>query len=271
MSIKEKELPDKTSRQPDLVTLLLGDHDVDIQKDSRSRVFGSFDDLFKFLPQLRVLDLSRTDITCLPTSVSCLVNLNYLNISHTDISSLPLELNKLRNLRQLNLRNTPHLTDIPYRAICSFKKNLKTLNLYCSSYKWSHKKGEMQIRLESLLTFKLQELGINMKVVQDLAVLLRSPLRRSVTFLSLDEMSSLAKDSLELSFSSMSNLQQVYISSCSTLTELTFPCEKLQALQVLFLKGLPLSRIATQPASANHFLPCLHRLHISQCHQLEEF
>ncbi|XP_034696011.1 probable disease resistance protein At5g63020 [Vitis riparia] len=72
---------------PNLSTLFLQDNSLKMITDS----------FFQFMPNLRVLDLSRNAMTELPQGISNLVSLQYLNLSQTNIKELPIELKNLVN------------------------------------------------------------------------------------------------------------------------------------------------------------------------------
>jgi disease resistance protein RPS2 len=86
---------------------------------------------FKFMPSLKVLDLSHTAITSLP-KCETLVALQHLNLSHTNIASLPKRLWLLKELRHLDLSVTVALEDTLNN--CSKLLKLRVLNLFRSHY-----------------------------------------------------------------------------------------------------------------------------------------
>ncbi|THG01141.1 hypothetical protein TEA_009111 [Camellia sinensis var. sinensis] len=65
------------------------------------------------LRRLRVLNMSRYDITEVPNSVGDLKHLRYLNLSHTSIEELPESLGSLYNLQTLMLRECRKLKKLP--------------------------------------------------------------------------------------------------------------------------------------------------------------
>ncbi|KAL7233912.1 hypothetical protein ACSBR1_017505 [Camellia fascicularis] len=65
------------------------------------------------LRRLRVLNMSRYDITEVPNSVGDLKHLRYLNLSHTSIEELPESLSSLYNLQTLMLRECTKLKKLP--------------------------------------------------------------------------------------------------------------------------------------------------------------
>ncbi|XXG59679.1 hypothetical protein AAC387_Pa04g1719 [Persea americana] len=137
------------SKCPKLSTLLL--------EGSR---LGRIDHLFfEHMQNLRVLDLSDTLITCLPQSLSNLVNLRVLllrycgnltgvpsvvqltelmvlDLSGTPIKYLPDGMDSLTNLRCLGLSATRSLEMVPLGTISSFS-HLEELSMVRSKWKWS--------------------------------------------------------------------------------------------------------------------------------------
>ncbi|XP_034680013.1 probable disease resistance protein At1g52660 [Vitis riparia] len=79
---------------PNLLTLRL-DLNSDLQMISNG--------FFQFMPNLRVLSLSRTKIVELPSDISNLVSLQYLDLSGTEIKKLPIEMKNLVQLKTLRL------------------------------------------------------------------------------------------------------------------------------------------------------------------------
>ncbi|KAF8396995.1 hypothetical protein HHK36_018633 [Tetracentron sinense] len=82
------------------------------------------DSFFKGMESLVVLDLSFTSISSLPTSISCLKNLQILNLAESLLRELSLE--GLEKLKVLNLRGT-YIPELP--AEISRLSNLKLLDL----------------------------------------------------------------------------------------------------------------------------------------------
>ncbi|XP_027066702.1 putative disease resistance protein RGA4 [Coffea arabica] len=85
--------------------LLLGDYGSSIKEIPR--------DLFLCLKSLYTLDLSRTQISELPSSVGCLESLHYLDLSYTPIKNLPESVGSLYSLQTLNLRGCFALHAVP--------------------------------------------------------------------------------------------------------------------------------------------------------------
>ncbi|TXG69283.1 hypothetical protein EZV62_004218 [Acer yangbiense] len=79
-------------------------------------------DFFRFMPSLKVLNLSSNGLIEFPLGISRLVSLQHLNLSLTGIKELPDELKALTNLRCLNLGNMYNLHRVPQRLISSFAK-----------------------------------------------------------------------------------------------------------------------------------------------------
>ncbi|KAL6012732.1 hypothetical protein ACLOJK_003221 [Asimina triloba] len=73
-------------------------------------------DFFQGMPTLKVLDLSRTAISSLPPSVSCLVNLTFLKLQQcSSLNSLTPSLKDLKQLLILDVAGTP-LSNIPQES-----------------------------------------------------------------------------------------------------------------------------------------------------------
>lgn len=126
---------------------------------------------------LRVLDLSNTNITSLPSSLlqqkelrnlilegccsleklpslGALSELRVLNLRCTRVRELPKDIGKLTKLQLLNLSCTQHLEKIEPRTILELSR-LESLDLSFSSFKWGMK-GNMDGRaaFEELLSLK---------------------------------------------------------------------------------------------------------------------
>ncbi|MQL92355.1 hypothetical protein Taro_024977 [Colocasia esculenta] len=75
------------------------------------------DGFFNSMSVLRVLDLSNTHISMLPTGIDLLGELQYLNLSGIGIHSLPDNLGELKKLILLDLSHTSHLRSIPSKVV----------------------------------------------------------------------------------------------------------------------------------------------------------
>ncbi|RWR97957.1 putative disease resistance protein isoform X1 [Cinnamomum micranthum f. kanehirae] len=143
------ELLSCQSKCPKLCTMLLNGSKL-----------GNINHLFfDHMQNLRVLDLSDTDITCLPQSLSNLVNLHalllkdcenlimvpslvqlrelrVLDLTGTAIEYLPDGMDSLTNLKCLGLSFTESLEMVPVGAISSLS-HLEELSMVESKWKWS--------------------------------------------------------------------------------------------------------------------------------------
>lgn len=89
---------------------------------------------FRFMSKLVVLDLSyNKNLSELPEEISALVSLQYLNMSKTNIQCLPLGLRELKKLRYLNLEFTWNLSSI---VGVSSLLDLKVLDCGVLVYHW---------------------------------------------------------------------------------------------------------------------------------------
>lgn len=100
-----ESLPNDFRLCPKLVTLLLSEN-----KSLSCNVPQSF---LSNLTSLKVLDLSRTHIGSVPTSLTQLELLVYLDLSHTAIKELPEALGQLAQLQYLNLWGCERLVSLP--------------------------------------------------------------------------------------------------------------------------------------------------------------
>ncbi|KAK9281779.1 hypothetical protein L1049_004685 [Liquidambar formosana] len=102
----------ETPSCPNLLTLFLNDNNLKM-------ITPGF---FSFMPNLRVLDLSRNRyLGWLPVEICALVSLRYLNLSDTEISDLPFDFRNLVELKYLGLDNI-RIDKIPEGLLSSFKK-----------------------------------------------------------------------------------------------------------------------------------------------------
>ncbi|KAL6334001.1 hypothetical protein AAG906_000052 [Vitis piasezkii] len=128
---------------PNLSTLFLQDNSLKMITDS----------FFQFMPNLRVLDLSRNAMTELPQGISNLVSLQYLNLSQTNIKELPIELKNLGKLKFLLLHRM-RLSSIPEQLISSLSM-LQVIDMFncgiCDVLKYLHDLG---VTITSASAFK---------------------------------------------------------------------------------------------------------------------
>ncbi|PWA71514.1 NB-ARC domain-containing disease resistance protein [Artemisia annua] len=150
------------------------------------------DDFFQNLNSLRVLNLSETHITSLPSSFLCLHELRslflrscplkklpsfetlskllVLDVSSTKITELSKGFRSLRSLRELNLSNTEYLKKIVAGSISGLS-SLETLDVSFSAYNWNPKIGTYKrSTFDELLSLDhLSVLKIRLDSVEDLA------------------------------------------------------------------------------------------------------
>ncbi|KAL6903502.1 hypothetical protein ACP4OV_004315 [Aristida adscensionis] len=216
--------------------------------------------LFKFMPSLKVLDLSHTAITSLP-ECETLVALQYLNLSHTHIRRLPERLWLLKELRHLDLGVTVALEDTLNN--CSKLLKLRVLNLFRSHY-GIHDVDNLNLDSLKALMF----LGITIYAEDVLRKLNKThPLAKSTYRLNLKycgEMHSIKISDLN----QLVHLEELYVESCYDLntvvadTELTTSC-----LQFLTLSVLP-SLVNVIVAEMPHHFRYIRKLVISKCPKL---
>ncbi|XP_023747963.1 disease resistance protein At4g27190 [Lactuca sativa] len=152
------------------------------------------DDYFLNLKSLRVLNLSKTEITSLPSSFLCLVELRslylrgcfsltklpsleplckliVLDLSSTPIRELPEGLGSLCRLRELNLSYTRLLKKIASGSISGLS-SLETLDMSFSAYNWNPKMSSchQNATFDELLSLdRLSVLKIRLDSVDSLA------------------------------------------------------------------------------------------------------
>uniref|UniRef100_A0ACD5W4H4 Uncharacterized protein n=1 Tax=Avena sativa TaxID=4498 RepID=A0ACD5W4H4_AVESA len=181
------------------------------------------DGFFQFMPSLRVLDLSHTSISELPSGISSLVELQYLDLYNTNIKSLPRELGSLVTLRFLLLSNMPALEMIPSGVIDSLKM-LQVLYMDLSYGDWKVGESGNGVEFQELESLRrLKAIDITIQSLEALERLSRSNrLAGSTRNLLIKTCASLTKIELPSSnlWKNMTNLKRVWIASCSNLEEL---------------------------------------------------
>ncbi|KAL6652389.1 hypothetical protein ACP70R_011314 [Stipagrostis hirtigluma subsp. patula] len=216
---------------------------------------------FKFMPFLKVLDLSHTAITSLP-ECETLIALQHLNLSHTHIMRLPERLWLLKELRHLDLSVTIALEDTLNN--CSKLLSLRVLNLFRSHYGI---RDVDDLNLDSLKA--LLFLGITIYAEDVLKKLNKtSPLAKSTHRLNLKycgEMQSLKISDLN----HMVHLEELYVESCYDLNTLVADAElTTSCLQFLTLSVLPsLENVIVAPMP--HHFRYVRKLVISRCPKLQ--
>ncbi|WVZ86388.1 hypothetical protein U9M48_033177 [Paspalum notatum var. saurae] len=217
-------------------------------------------EFFKFMPSLKVLDLSRTKITELP-DCETLVALQYLNLSHTLIKRLPKRLWLLKELRHLDLSGTVALEDTLNN--CSKLLKLRELNLFRSHYGI---RDVDDLNLDSLKS--LIFLGITIYAEDVLKKLNKtSPLAKSTYRLNLKncgEMQLIKISDLD----PLVHLEVLYIESCHDLKTLIADTEQRNTgLELLTLSDLPSLENVTVAPTPHHFRH-IRKLVISRCPKL---
>jgi disease resistance protein RPS2 len=253
MSNDIKELPFSPECES-LTTLLIQNN------PNLNRLSSGF---FKFMPSLKVLDLSHTAITTLP-ECETLVALQHLNLSHTRIRILPERLWLLKELRHLDLSVTAELEDTLNN--CSRLLNLRVLNLFRSHYGIS---DVNDLNLDSLKA--LIFLGITIYTEKVLKKLNKtSPLAKSTYRLHLKycrEMHSIKISDLD----HLVQLEELYVESCYNLSTLVADTELTTSdsgLQLLTLSVLPVLENVIVAATPHHFQH-IRKLTISSCPKLK--
>lgn len=254
---------------PKLTTLMLQ------QNSSLKKIPTGF---FTHMPILRVLDLSFTSITEIPSSIKYLVELYHLAMSGTKITVLPQELRNLRKLKHLDLQRTQFLQTIPRDAICWLSK-LEVLNLYYSYAGWELQNfGEDEVEelgfadLEYLEN--LNTLGITVLSLETLNTLYEvGALHKCIQHLHVEECNGLLYFNLSSLANHGRNLRRLSIKSCDDLEYLVTPTDVendwLPSLEVLTLHSLQkLSRVWGNSVS-QECLRNIRCINISHCHKLK--
>lgn len=218
---------------------------------------------FRFMPSLRVLDLSHTGITTLPVCRT-LSKLKYLNLSHTCIERLPEEFWVLKELTHLDLSVTKDLKETFDN--CSKLHKLRVLNLFRSNYGI---RDANDLNIDSLQ--ELEFLGITIYAEDVLKKLTKThPLAKSTQRLSLKHCEQM--QSIQISdFMHTVQLGELYVESCPDLKQLIANSDKQRAscLQVLTLDELPALQTIIIGSSPHHFRNLL-EITISHCQKLHE-
>ncbi|KAF2537574.1 hypothetical protein F2Q68_00019364 [Brassica cretica] len=162
---------------------------------------------FRFMSKLVVLDLSyNRNLSELPEEISDLVSLQYLNMSKTNIECLPLGFRELKKLRYLNLEFTWNLSSI---VGLSSLLDLKVLRLRGSGVSLDVSTVEELQVLEQLEILTLG-IGYDSGLVQFLSS------HRLISCIRDLEISGLQLESSGISFSTtMNNLQYLEFLGCT--------------------------------------------------------
>ncbi|EES03739.1 probable disease resistance protein At1g12280 [Sorghum bicolor] len=217
------------------------------------------DGFFQYMPSLRVLDLSHTSISELPSGISSLVELQYLDLYNTNIRSLPRELGSLSTLRFLLLSHMP-LEMIPGGVICSLTM-LQVLYMDLSYGDWKVGASGNGVDFQELENLRrLKALDITIQSVEALERLSRSyRLAGSTRNLLIKTSSSLTKIELPSSnlWKNMTNLKRVWIVSCSNLAEVIIDSSK----EAVNSNALPRSILQARAELVDEEQPILPTLH----------
>jgi disease resistance protein RPS2 len=229
------------------------------------------DGFFQFMPSVRVLDLSHTSISELPSGISSLVQLQYLDLFNTNIRSLPRELGSLATLRFLLLSHMP-LETIPSGVICSLTM-LQVLYMDLSYGDWKVGASGNGVDFQELETLRrLRALDITIQSSEALERLSRSfRLAGSTRNLLLKTCSSMTKIELPASnlWKNMTNLKRVWIVSCSNLAEVIIDGSK----ETAGSNALPHANILQARAELvdeeQPILPTLHDIILQGLHKVK--
>ncbi|XP_073005000.1 disease resistance protein RPS2-like [Typha latifolia] len=232
------------------------------------------DGFFQFMPSLRILDISLTSISKLPSGIGSLACLQYLEFCATKITSLPRELGSLINLRSLLLSRTPIQT-IPSGVIGGLLA-LEVLYMYKSYGDWKVGSSDTGVEFQELESLRrLKALEITIKTVTALQKLSQSyQLARSTRRLHLNGCPGLLTIQLPSSnlWKNMTGLSFVRIDNCDDLEDVIIDCSSaddelsvLSTLQELILQGLKNTRIVWKGGCVQH----LTNLNIWFCNGIE--
>ncbi|XP_042489140.1 disease resistance protein RPS2 isoform X2 [Macadamia integrifolia] len=252
---------------PNLLTLLL-QWNVGLNRIS--------DGFFRYMPTLRVLDLSFTSLREIPVDIGNLVELRHLDLSGTKITRLPKELGNLAKLRHLDLLRTHYLTTIPSEAISRLSL-LQVLNLYYSYSNWNaNSSKDKRICFEDLEQLRhLTSLGITVTESGTLHGLSCSErLPRFIHYLYVKECEGLICLPLTSTSGNAQNLRRLSINNCYDLEELAIDVEIgencLPNLEVLSLHGLPNLTTIWRNQVTGRCLQNLRSINIWHCDKLKD-
>ncbi|KAG2592252.1 hypothetical protein PVAP13_5NG535400 [Panicum virgatum] len=231
------------------------------------------DGFFQFMPSLRVLDLSHTSISELPSGISSLVQLQYLDLYNTNIRSLPRELGSLATLRFLLLSHMP-LEMIPGGVICSLTM-LQVLYMDLSYGDWKVGASGNGVEFQELENLRrLKALDITIQSPEALERLSRSyRLAGSTRNILIKTCSSMTKIELPTShlWKNMTNLkrQDAAASGGEQASGAFRVITPFPNLQELYLHGLAKFRRLSSNTCTLHF-PSLQSLKIVECPNLKK-
>eukprot|EP01018_Ginkgo_biloba_P006646 Gb_37091 [translate_table: standard] len=244
------------------------------------------------LPSLMVLDLRRTKIKCLPTSIGQLKNLAYLNLSQIGIEDLPESIGDLNRLGFLNLSYCQNLKSLP--VTLSALKCLRTLDLYyCDKLyvlphqisdltpmerlklNWSHALGEEEANSlvnagEQRKEASLKDLK-QLRCLRNLTLTIRSPLRGGVSgnWVKMRDLwlscYGVDQEDLPDDMQAMVEIEYFRLSECNVVRLPDWICE-FQNLQWIWLQSF--QQLKELPDFGR--LPSFRKLWLGGCHKLEE-
>ncbi|XP_072950993.1 disease resistance protein RPS2-like [Typha angustifolia] len=228
------------------------------------------DGFFQFIPYLKILDISHTSISRLPSGIGSLACLQYLDFCNTQISSLPKELESLVNLRFLLFSHTP-LKAIPSGVIGCLLA-LEVLYMGRSYGDWKVGSIGTGVEFQELESLKrLRALDITILTLVALQKLLQShQLAGSTRYLHLDGCAELVMVLLPSSdlWKTMTGLKRVTIADCDNLEDVIIDgssANDLPNLQRVILRGLQKARIVWKAGCLQH----LKYLYILDCNKME--